>query len=267
MNCEHAEGLIADRLKGHLTNDEQSALDGHLAACTGCREAAEAYGALWRDMAALDREPPHERMRARFYAAVAAHDRRYARLDRALEHVWPRRPAFQAALAAGLLVAGIVAGIVVERLAPSPLETEIATLRRDVNAMSLALLDHQSASERLLGVAWSRRTAAEEPVSRALLDAVRNDSNVNVRLAAVEALSGRLGTPEVGAALTAALGREQAPLVQVTLAEALLEGGVDGSVQAVRRLVDREDVDPAVRDHLRAVLDEIDEAVPGAELL
>jgi anti-sigma factor RsiW len=265
MNCEGTTGLLSDRLKGLLTGDDERRLEAHLERCPACREEAEAVGALWAEMGALDDDVPHERMRARFHAALAAYEQadRASFVDRAIERVWPRRPALQAAVALVLLGVGVGVG----RELPSPAQAEIAGLRRDIRSVSLALLDHQSPSERLLGVEWSRRAESYTPVTEALLETVRNDANVNVRLAAVEALSDSLDRPEVAAGLTDALGRQQAPLVQVTLANTLLEGKVDGAVAAVERLIDRDGIDPLVRDYLRAALREADDSAAPGDLL
>ena len=191
--------------------------------------------ALWTGMGKLDIEVPHERMRARFHAALAAYEERGGAFERITEAWWPARPVLGAALGASLLVAGVLIG----RGLPSSTGGDIAALRSDVRMLGLALLDHQSASERLLGVAWARRSESEPQVVDALLERVQYDPSLNVRLAAAEALRAR-ADPEVGAGLAAALERQDSPLMQVTLAEALLENGRADGVAAVRRLLDRE---------------------------
>jgi predicted Zn-dependent protease len=103
-------------------------------------------------------------------------------------------------------------------------------------------------------VAWAERTGSGPQVVSALLERVANDPNPSVRLAAIEALRSRLDQPEVRSGLTAALDRQDAPLLQVTLANALLQTGDANTVAAVRRLSDRSDLDPAVRDYLDMAL-------------
>lgn len=279
MNCDETTGLLSDRLKDLLEPGDERKLEAHLGSCAACREEAAAVGALWTELGAIDDDAPHERMRARFHAALAAYEERAPanRFDRFVECFWPQRPRLQMACAAALLVVGLAVGSALQTPADapamttatppqSPTQAEIAALREDLRTVSLALLDHQSASERLLGVAWSRRTAAYAPVTDALLDVARNDPNVNVRLAAVEALSDWIDQPEIGAALTDALGREREPLMQVTLADVLLANGVSGAAAAVERLAAQDDVDPSVRDHLRAVLEDA-ETAPRAAIL
>ena len=254
MNCDEVMSLMADRLNGRLADDDEHKLDEHLRDCFACRDEAAAISSLWAEMGEADDHVPHERMRVRFHAAVAAYEQR----ARSRGLIWVAdvigltRPALQAGIAAALIVFGVVIG-----RGWSATGEEIETLRRDVRAMSVALLNHQSASERLLGVSQSMRNASYSPASSALLDVVRYDGNLNVRLAAVEALAGWLDQPEVGSGLLQALEGEKAPLMQVTLVDLLLDHNVGGAVIAVQRLLDEEDLDPIVRDFARTALSEV----------
>src|SRR5690606_31909920 len=196
MSCERTVELLSDRLKGLLSAEEQRELETHLASCPACREESQGIEELWAAMGRLqeDDDVPHERMRARFHAALAAHDERIAGtpFDRLIARFWPERPALQA----GLTAAALVLGLLVGQWLPSPADREIERLREDVRLVGVALLEHRSAAERLRGVEWSQRAASDDRVARALLDTVRYDSSLNVRLAAAEALRGRLDSPE-----------------------------------------------------------------------
>jgi len=269
MNCDRTIELLSERLKGLLDAAGEAELERHLADCAACREEAAATEELWSEMGRLDDDDmPHERMRARFHAALAAYEERArsSTLDRWLERVWPRRPALQAGLAVALLLLGVAAG----RSLPSPAQREIAGLRQEIRSVGLVLLDHQSATERLRGVEWARRLVTDDGddgqatdlVVDALLDTVRHDPNLNVRLAAAEALDGWIDRPRVARGLTDSLAAQDAPLMQVTLAGALLDGKVDGAVPAVRRMLDREGLDPSVRDYLRTALDAESQGAP-----
>jgi Putative zinc-finger/HEAT repeats len=262
MSCEDTTALLFDRLKGLLAADDERRLEAHLETCADCRAEAEAMALLWTtlgsDTAQLDAEVPHERMRARFHAALAAYESRSGILDR-LFAPWAGRPALRAALAAALVVVGVLVG----RALPSPRDEDIAALRAEVRTVGLALLDHQSASERLLGVAWAQRAGDEPRAVNALLERLEYDPNENVRLAAVEALRPQLDRPEVVDGLAAALERQDAPLLQVTLANALLAGGGTEGVAAVRRLLERKELDPTVRDYLDDTLQSAGAAAPA----
>ena len=68
------------------------------------------------------------------------------------------------------------------------------------------MLQQQSASQRLEGVSWSTRLPEPDPkVMDALMHTVRFDNSVDVRLAALDALSRYADRPEVRQELVDAL--------------------------------------------------------------
>jgi anti-sigma factor RsiW len=239
--------------------DEQR-LAAHLEGCDACRTEAAATEAIWQRLGAADVEVdvPSARMRTRFHAGLAAHEAAASRpwVERVLGSFWPQQPAFAATFAVMLLLAGVLVG---QLLPSSSVESaEVAALRDEIRTVGLGLLDHQSASERLLGVEWAARTAASPEVVRALLERVQYDQNLSVRLAAVEALSAQLAQPGVSEGLATALGRPEAPLVQVALADALLASGDSMAIDAVRAILSSDELDPAVRDYLETALMSLD---------
>jgi hypothetical protein len=256
MSCENTAELLMDRLKGQIADADEQRLADHLVTCAECRAEEAAMASVWAQLGALDDDDvPHERLRARFHAGLAAYEARESRhwTERFLVRWWPQQPMLQAGLAAALALVGVLVG----QQLPSPVDAEIAALRDEVRTVGLALLDHQSASERLLGVEWSRRTAQTPDVTNALLERVQYDPNLSVRLAAVEALRGVLDRPDVGTGLARALEGQDSPLVQVALVDALLATGSGEGLEAVRMILDREELDPAVREYLQMALADV----------
>lgn len=257
MNCEEALELQSERLAAGLPDGEEQRLQAHLAGCPACRTEADAMTAMWSDMGALDALPrggiPHERMRARLHSAIAVYEYRRQSLDLSalLRRCLPQSVP-QLAFALMLLTAGIFVG----QLGQPDSNAGGAALRREVQGVGLVLLDHQSAAERLRGVGWTQRTDAVPQVVDALLETVRHDESVNVRLAALDALSQHLHSHRVVDGLTAALVDQHAPLMQVSLARVLLASGAVESVGAVQRMAESETLDPQVRDQLNAALQE-----------
>ncbi len=254
MNCEDTAGLAADRLKGLLSPEDTGHLEAHLAACPTCQAEADALTMLWADLGTLQDNVPHERMRARFHAGLAAFAQRESETGFVafIESLWPRRSVLQAGVALALLVAGFVGG----QLLSSRTSSEIDELRAEIRAVGLVLLDNQSASERLRGVEWARGAIADTRTVDALLRTVRYDPSLNVRLAAIDALGGALDSPGVGVGLNEAFEQQDSPLLQVMLASLLLDGGVPGADDAVQRLLERDELDPLVREYLQSAIDE-----------
>lgn len=166
------------------------------------------------------------------------------------------RPAMQ--MAAALLVA--VAGFGAGRLWPgsSPhtelARSEVTELRQELRdmrqMMTLTLLQQQSATERLRGVSWSSQVDRPgSPVLDALLDTLARDPNVNVRLASIEALTqfGQDARIRRGMVDELATNRQDSPLVQIALIDALVGMKERESVGAMRTLAADQKVNEAVR--------------------
>ncbi len=255
MTCDETTPLLMDRLQGTLSQGDDDRLAEHVATCPTCRAEVEAMADTWNTLGNLDdAQVPHERLRARFHAALAAYEARDARprTERLLGRWWPQQPALQMGLAAGLALLGVLVG----QQLPSPVDAEVAALRDEVRTVGLALLDHQSASERLLGVEWARRAAESPEIVNALLERVQYDSNLSVRLAAIEALRGDLDRPGVVDSLAMALKSQESPLLQVALTDALLSAD-QPAIDAVRSVLERSELDPAVREHLQTAVSEV----------
>jgi len=248
---------LMDRLQGRLDREAARELDEHLAGCPGCRAEAEETERLWHGMGRLSEDVPTERMRARLWAALAAYEAEgghRGRLLGALERMWPRQPLWQLGFTAAALLIGLLVG---SQFAPDS-RNEIRQLRGELRSMgetiSVSLLQHQSASERLRGVEWSARVGPDERVVAALLDTVRHDPNVNVRLAAIEALAPQVERPTVGHELLAALAHQDSQIVRVSLAELLLRSNVEGADRAVRELLATDEVDEPAREYLQSLM-------------
>jgi HEAT repeat protein len=155
------------------------------------------------------------------------------------------------AAACGLLAVGIAAGRygVPQRMgAPT---NEVAQLRTEVESMrqlvTLSLLQQRSAGDRLRGVTYSYQMERPDPqVEEALLFAVNHDSNVNVRLSAIDALQKYAHNPQIGKALVDAIAPQDSPLVQIALIDLLVDAK-EGAVIPELRKLEKAPVNEAVR--------------------
>jgi HEAT repeat protein len=154
-------------------------------------------------------------------------------------------------VAVALLVAGGLGGHYLERdRAASP---EIAHLQGQVESLrqlvALSMLRDESPSSRIHGVTYgSQMTRPGQPVEQALLYALNHDANVNVRLAAVDALEKLAGDAEIRRALADALPLQDSPLVETAIVDVLVRANGAEAVPALRRLVRDAQADEAVRE-------------------
>jgi HEAT repeat len=212
----------------------------HLDTCAGCRSA---YDEICMSLAALDQLTVPERP-AHYEARV------WHRLRRRLETgSRPRVHAFQWPslrwAQAGWVLALLLAGFLLGRYLPGPEREELRGMRE---LLTLSLLQNQSASERLAGVGWSRDfNRPDSRVLGALVETLNHDPDVNVRLAAVDALAKYAQEASVKQQLPQALVRQNSPLVQIALIDLLVELRDRQSADVLRRLAEDDKANEYVR--------------------
>jgi hypothetical protein len=155
-----------------------------------------------------------------------------------------------------LMVASFVAGLYWPRQGAASQDAlqagNLALVRGELHEMremlTLSLMQQQSATERLRGVSGSAQI--DQPgneIVGALLDTLMHDSNVNVRLACVDALRRFSRQDRVRKGTIQALNESAFPLVQIALIDYMVEMKDKDAVDALRRLSEDSMVNEAVR--------------------
>jgi len=260
MNCDRAKELFTDRLAGNLGDEARAELNAHLEKCAACREEQQGLEALWTRLSLLPELEPSPAADRSFATMLRGYREGLDQKEQApgpglfgwLTGWWPAQPAWQFAAVLLLFGGGVVAGW---KLGPgragSP-GSEVAELRQEVQnlkeQMALALLEENSAGERLMGVEWtSRLRQPDEQVLSALVRTLESDPNVNVRLAALDALQPFVRQPLVKKALLDSLPRQDSPLVQIELIHLLVEKEEKDSMPVLKALAENRDLDQSVR--------------------
>jgi uncharacterized protein (UPF0147 family) len=261
MTCERIREQFPACLAGRLDPAAREKVIDHLETCSACRAEMAELGVVWRGMETMQEPEPSPAMRARFLETLHAYQEGFQEAQRKQPAAvrrsfwsgwWPARPAWQAAFAALLLAAGVLAGrYAVGARAPRS-NQELAQLQGQVENLrqlvALSLLQQQSPSARLRGVTYSYQVSQpDQQVQQALLHAVNHDSNVNVRLSAVDALAKFANDPGVRRALTDSLPTQDSPLVQVALIDLLVQLDEKEATGTLRKLAQDNSVDQEVR--------------------
>lgn len=233
---------FADYLAGRMTRDEarefEQSLDGD------DRSAIE----VWEKLGELPMERPSPAVRQRFQQILQRESR-------------PKMQWIPWAMAAALFAGGFFAGRITPSLNPpedvTALRQEVRTLRE---AVIVSMLRQDSASDRLRGVQTSTTLNRPEPeVTAALMETLRRDPNVNVRLAAVDALK-RLGSDaSVRADLAGSLSAGDSPLVQIALIDAIVDLRDRKAAPALRQLGASSEVDKLVKERAKLALERIEQ--------
>ncbi len=144
-------------------------------------------------------------------------------------------------LASVTLIVGLIAGYVI--WSPQKDDEQIVELGKEISAlkemMMLSLLEKESATDRLKAVNLTQdMDQASKKVTAALLQTLNSDENVNVRLAALDALRPYSKDSQIREALIRSIAHQKSPLVQVALAELMAALQEKGAINELQKILD-----------------------------
>jgi anti-sigma factor RsiW len=262
VKCEQISELLPDYLQGRLSREQVQNVEAHLEQCADCSEEV----VIWTKLSLLPVDQPGPESLARFEAMLQAyqagrsnqpaddlHRRKPASAWNWNVFHWLRSPVGAMAWGVALLTIGVFAGL--RLAAPKPPSPDFAAMQIELTSMKqlvvLSMLQQQSASARLEGVTWSTREQQLDPqVLSALLHTLRYDASVDVRLAALDALSRHGRQPQVQNGILDSLQQEQSPLVQVALIDLMLEWRDRDAAHRLQELEQTPNLNPTVRQRV-----------------
>lgn len=265
MDTQHVIDQLPDYLSGSLSESSKTAIEAHLKTCLPCKSEFETVRALWNELSLLPEERPSEAVRANFYSKLNEYVAQQksgqakvhwgARLNELLERVWPKQPAFQLTIAVVFLFVGYVIGFRVDGMKDNGRD-EVAQLRGEVQTMqrlvTLSLLKVESASERMKGVSWSEQMRQPDTeVMDALMQALNYDPNVNVRLAAMDALIKFSDQAEVKHALVQSLPKQTSPLIQLALVDVIMETKNPEAAGTFKQMLEQQNLNQTVKERIK----------------
>ena len=200
---------------------------------------------LHNQVVQLENVQPDLSVDDRFYLMLAA--------EKQTHKSAPVIPMYQRmAIAAGLLVCGFMIGYLLQSDSG---EKEVNQLTEQVSElkemMMLSLLEKESATQRLKAVSLtSEMDQVSDKVADALFATLNSDENVNVRLAALDALKPFVKSSKVRSGLIAAIAKQDSPLVQLALADLMVNIQEKKSVEALKQLLEKENTPKEVKSKI-----------------
>jgi hypothetical protein len=183
------------------------------------------------------------------------------RLNNLVERLWPKQPAIQFGIALVFLLVGYVIGFRIDGNGNGS-NGDVAQLRTEVVNMQrlvmLSLLKTESASERIRGANWTERVNRPDPeVFSQLFETLNYDPVVNVRLAALEALSKFYDETDVKKGIIGSLLRQTSPLIQLTLIQVITTVHDAEGMAALKELLKNKDLNKTVREQVEKRIKEM----------
>jgi anti-sigma factor RsiW len=250
MEKEKLESLIIDYIDNKLNTADRQMVEQEL---VNNPEAYTLYEQLKEVIHVMDRAAGYEpsaKLKAGFEEMLKS-ESASLKENKETKTIFFRPAFFRVAAAVALLILGGGMGFWIskynaqqDRLAL--IEKQVQEDRRIMMAM---IGDQQSASQRIQGVSVAMKIEkADDQVVNALIKAMNEDPNTNVRLAALEALSNFQHEPHVRKALIESLSKQSDPVVQISLIQLMVKMKEKSIVNDLQRIVDDAETMKAVKD-------------------
>jgi hypothetical protein len=258
MDKQRVEWLIRRHMDGEATPEEQAELEELIASGDLTLADVPDLDQLHSEIIRMEDAAPSRRLDDQIYAMLA--NKKKENRPRSIRGIfsWPERMP-RLALASLTLVLGIAAGYVL-RTPSADADRKIDVLSQQVSdlqeMMMLSLLEKGSATERLKAVNLTQEMSdASRKVTNALLQTLNHDENVNVRLAALEALKPYAAESGVREALIRSIARQESPLVQISMAELMVALQEKSAVKEFQKIVDSDKTPAEVKKKIKESID------------
>ena len=253
---EYIQRLLDRFNSGRATESEVTEIESLIADGDVSLDDVPEFSALQSQVDMLGTPMPSPSLDHKFYQMLSdAQGERKSAFSWKQFFSWPSF-APKLALASAMLIAGIAAGYFLRTGVPAQRDQQIEVLSQQVSdlqeMMMLSLLEKGSATERLRAVGLTQEMdEASKKVTAALIRTLNDDENVNVRLAALEALKPYATDSSVREALIRSIGKQESPLVQVSLAELMVALQEKAAATEFEKLVESENTPAEVKEKLR----------------
>lgn len=163
------------------------------------------------------------------------------------------------AFASVLIIAGFVSGYLLNQKSSTSNVNQLTQEITDLKEMvMLSLLEKESATDRLKAVnLTSEMNKASQTVTLALLKTLNTDDDVNVRLAALDALKPYLGDGRVREGLVKSISHQDSPLVQIALAQLMVALQEKKSVDELQKIVQDDRTPQEVKNRIKESIEVI----------
>ena len=246
MKCEKEKGIITDYISQQLTGAEKATFEAHLVQCPECQEELEAQRLVWNMLDKSIVPIPSSRLDNLdpFFIQPAENNRLWLKIAAVLI----------------LVIAGFGAGYMVNKTQPAiSYQQQVDSLSGQVHdmreMMMLSLLENPSASERIRAVSYtSELNKVNAKLIDALLTTLNNDPNVNVRLMTLEALMHYAANPAVREGLVQSIVKQESPLMQSAMADAMIKMQEKNAVQPFKKLLQQKQINIQVRTKIEQTI-------------
>ncbi len=248
MHCENIKIYIPEFIKGALESTQSDAIKTHIEECDDCKKIYNELHSFIHFTDSLPGVETPDGMKEEFFELLE------------MENTIPTKKidipgwlkvAAIVVFALGTFTAGYFTGF--GRNSNNMMQAELSTLKQEV---LLANLTQLSGPQKIQAV-YKTKTLKQPQrnIINALVNTMNTDNNVNVRLAAINALSELMDQNEsIKTELINSLSIQDNPLLQISLIQVLTEAGVTEAREKIEAISGNENTDKNVKEYANSMI-------------
>jgi hypothetical protein len=245
MKRNDLEEKLFDLLHGNLLPDESDEILKELEDSGIDPEEMEEIRSIIRTLADSEFPHPSEKMDKRFYTMLEDEKRKMLPGE---PELYPRNPIMNILKGSGLSIAAGISLFLLGWFASGWFGTGKGTSNQVVyladqvkglkETLVLTMMQQTSSVERIKAVTMTNEfDNVDGQIITSLMNLLNNDSNDNVRLLALEALTRYTSLPEVRSGLISSISTQQSPMIQIRLAEIMMSLNEKRAVPAFQKVL------------------------------
>ncbi|MBU8892248.1 MAG: HEAT repeat domain-containing protein [Bacteroidales bacterium] len=259
MECKNIQNVLIDFIEENISADIKIQIEEHLLTCKTCRTEHKQTRQLLDDMQIFEDEQPDEQLKVDFYTMLEVEKEQ---LNTSLKNIKSsanqnkdyRNYLKYAASIIVLLSLGFFLGQSLQ--IKSYQSAEIAALRSEIYSIqqtaTMASLRQPTASQRLNAVnVINEQLRSDDKTINTLVNTFRSDDNINVRMAAANALVKYSESEEIRDAFIEVLEKEEDPALQITLINLLTQMQESRAKKIFQEILNNDNTIPVVKEQVQ----------------
>ena len=248
MKCNEVKINLPEYIDGKLDETNSAMVSEHLETCDSCKKLHAEFKSFLKFTNSFPEIEPPEGMKEEFMEMA---DLESSPVVRTINIPAWAKIAAMILIVFGTFVSGYFTGS--KKSEVSELQKEMSQLKQEV---MLAGLRDYSGPQKIEAVDNIKASGfTNESLVNALVHTMNTDKNVNVRLAAINVLSGMMNKNEnVKNELIRSLSIQENPLLQISLIQVLTESGVKEAKEKIESISNNKDTDREVRDYAKNMI-------------
>lgn len=244
MECKEIQKIGITYITKELSKEDELLVEDHIASCKECAKELQEINTFLNLLSNTKEDKPSRRLKNNFETLlkeeIAQESNKVIRLQ-------PRKD-WTTFIRVAATVTVVIGAFILGKISNST--TEIISGKAEQQV--LALLENQSVSKRILAVNNTTKfSTTDTKIIDALIKKLFNDKNVNVRLAAAEALTKFSSLENVRDALIKSLETEKQPSLQIELIQILAKIQEKKALEPMKKLLENEETPNYVKQELR----------------